>query len=77
MWVGNPIYEPKYSRYCESLKNKWNRTQARKQAEPMFPDDIRGIFNWMDSAEGRKEVQETKRLMVKALLSTGFTLMTR
>lgn len=43
----------------------------------MFPDDIRAIFQWLDSAEGLQKVSETKRLVVKALLSTGFMLMTR
>jgi hypothetical protein len=76
-WEGNPVFEIDHRTYYESLKNRENRTATSTQALPMLPKDLKILFDYLDSAEGRKKFTLTQRLYFKAFASTAFNLWTR
>lgn len=76
-WEGNPVFEPKYKNYFDSLKNKNNRTETTEQSLPMLPKDLEVIMQYLDSPEGIIGFAETRRLFWKAFSSTAITLWTR
>lgn len=76
-WSGNPALETLYSRLFESLKKERNRKGTKKQAEPMLPEHLQELFQWLDSEAGQAAVSESKRLEIKAILVTAFILMGR
>lgn len=76
-WEGNPVFEPTYNAYYESLRNRARKTETTNQALPMLPKDLKIIINYLDSQEGKQHFSETKRLYFKAFATTAFTLWTR
>lgn len=76
-WEGNPVFEPKYKNYYDSLKNKNNRTETTQQSLPMLPKDLKVIMDYLDSPAARSAFTETRRLYFKAFATAAFTLWTR
>ncbi|KAJ7900711.1 hypothetical protein B0H14DRAFT_2493618 [Mycena olivaceomarginata] len=76
-WEGNPVFEPGFKVYYESLKNRHNRTSAATQALPMLPSDLKTIMEYLDSPEAIKYFTITQHLYFKAFVTTAFTLWTR
>ncbi|KAJ7128266.1 hypothetical protein C8R46DRAFT_1237037 [Mycena filopes] len=76
-WEGNPVFEPVFKAYYESLKNRHNRTGTATQALPMLPSDLKIIMEYLDSPEAIKYFTLTQHLYFKAFVTTAFTLWTR
>jgi hypothetical protein len=76
-WDGNPVFDPDFKAYYESLKNRDKRTGTSTQALPMLPKDLENIMAYLDSEEGGREITLTRRLYFKAFASTAFCLWTR
>ncbi|KAE9390676.1 hypothetical protein BT96DRAFT_945947 [Gymnopus androsaceus JB14] len=76
-WEGNPVFEADYRVYYELLKNRENRTGTSTQALPMLPKDLKILFDYLDSPEGRKKFTLTQQLYFKVFASTAFNLWTR
>lgn len=76
-WEGNPVFDPDFKTYFESLKNRSNRTAETTQALPMLPKDLKMIMRYLDGEEAKQELSETKRLYFKAFATTSFCLWTR
>ena len=76
-WNGNPVFDPEYKTYFESLKNRNKRTGTSTQALPMLPKDLKVVMQYLDSEDAIGELGETKCLYFKAFASTAFSLWTR
>jgi hypothetical protein len=76
-WDGNPIFDPEFKTYFESLKNRDKRTGTSTQALPMLPKDLKVIMTYLDSEQALSEHGETKCLYFKAFATTAFNLWTR
>lgn len=75
-WEGNPVFQYQYRTYFESLNNK-DRSAVTVQAKAMLPDDLRILFEYLDSPQGLKTFTDMQRLYFKAFSLTAFTLWTR
>ena len=76
-WDGNPVFDPEYKTYYESLKNRNKRTGTSTQALPMLPKDLKVVMQYLDGEEAIGELGEMKRLYFKAFATTAFSLWTR
>ena len=76
-WDGNPVFDPEFKTYFESLKNREKRTGISKQALPMLPKDLTVIMEYLASEPGLTELGETQCLYFQAFASTAFCLWTR
>ncbi|KAG5639816.1 hypothetical protein DXG03_003345, partial [Asterophora parasitica] len=76
-WEGNPVFEPAFKAYYESLKNRDNCTGVTTQALPMLPADLKIIMDYLDSKEAAAHLHATKHLYFKAFAMTAFFLWTR
>ena len=75
-WDGNPVFDPEYKTYYESLKNRNKRTGTSTQALPMLPKDLKVVMQYLDGEEAIGELGETKWLYFKAFATTTFSLWT-
>jgi hypothetical protein len=76
-WDGNPVFEPAFKVYYESLKNRDKQTGTSTQALPMLPKDLKIIVAYLDSVEAKRLFSEMERMYFKAFATTAFTLWTR
>jgi len=76
-WEGNPVFDPEYKVYFESLKNRSKRTGASTQALPMLPADLKVLMEYLGSDEAMRELGKTKCVYFRAFATTAFCLWTR
>ncbi|KAF9971190.1 hypothetical protein BGZ75_001974, partial [Mortierella antarctica] len=75
--IGNPVYEPTFSDYFRSLKNRDGRTGVSKQSLAISYADMAKLMNYLqDNATIEKE-SEGLCLLFQAFAATGFVVWTR